>query len=145
MFDLMWELGILKACRLRATPIRLRVLHLFNNLDKGTHIGIDAIAAGLEKYGQRKSPGSIYRTLKEFEDSDLLIKHQFEGVGTVYELATDQIHGHIVCLHCNKIDEYRDDRMDILRQELVGSLGAELINHTHNIYVVCKECRSSSV
>ena len=145
MFDLMWELGILKAHRLRATPIRLRVLHLFNNLEKGTHLGIDAISEGLEKYGQKKSPGSIYRTLKEFEDSELLIKHQFESLGTVYELATDQIHGHIICLHCSKIEEYRDARIDSLRQELVTSRGADLINHTHNIYVVCKACKSSGI
>ena len=145
MFDLMWELGVLKACRLRATPIRLRVLHLFNNLERGSHLTIEAISDGLEKYGQRKSPGSIYRTLKEFEDSELLIKHNFEGVGTVYESATDQIHGHVVCLHCNRIYEYQNAQIDSLRQELVTSLDAELITHTHNIYIVCKDCRTGRV
>ena len=84
MIDLVY-IAILKANRLRPTIVRLAVLSMISSYEKGTHFTIEKICDDLRGTGVRKSIGSVYRTLKEFEDSGLVIRHQFDSIGTVYE------------------------------------------------------------
>ena len=74
--------------------------------------------------------GSIYRTLKEFEDSGIVIRHQFDSIGTVYESNTGADHDHTVCVVCGKIREFYKTEFDSLRKEVVSESKGRLIKHT---------------
>lgn len=139
MIDLVY-IAILKANRLRPTTVRLAVLSAMSDYEEGTHFTIEKICDELISRGVRKSVGSIYRTLKEFEDSGIVIRHQFDSIGTVYESNTGAEHDHTVCVVCGKIREFHKTEFDSLRKEVVSESKGRLIKHTQTLYVVCEDC-----
>ena len=138
MIDVL-NIAILKANRLRPTTVRLAVLSVISGYEEGTHFTIEKICDDLSSSGVRKSVGSVYRTLKEFEDTGIVIRHQFDSVGTVYESNT-QDHDHTVCVACGKIKEFYKTEFDALRKEVVSESKGRLIKHTQTLYVVCEDC-----
>ena len=139
MIDLVY-IAILKANRLRPTTVRLAVLSMISSYEEGTHFTIEKICDDLRNNGVRKSIGSVYRSLKEFEESGLVIRHQFDSIGTVYESGTSTDHDHSVCVACGKIMEFHREEFDSLREEVVFEARARLIKHTQTLYVVCEDC-----
>ncbi len=139
MIDLVY-IAILKANRLRPTTVRLAVLSMISSYEEGTHFTIEKICDDLRGNGVRKSIGSVYRTLKEFEDSGIVIRHQFDSIGTVYESNSGADHDHMVCVVCGKIKEFYKTEFDSLRKEVVSDSKGRLIKHTQTLYVVCEDC-----
>ena len=139
MIDLVY-IAILKANRLRPTTVRLAVLSMISSYEEGTHFTIEKICDDLRGNGVKKSIGSVYRTLKEFEDSSLVIRHQFDSIGTVYESSTSTAHDHTVCVACGKIMEFYREEFDSLREEVVFEAKGRLIKHTQTLYVMCEDC-----
>ena len=139
MIDLVY-IAILKANRLRPTTVRLAVLSVMSDYEEGTHFTIEKIFDDLISSGVRKSVGSIYRTLKEFEDSGIVIRHQFDSIGTVYESNTGPDHDHTVCVVCGKIKEFYKPEFNSLRKEVVSESKGRLIKHTQTLYVMCEDC-----
>ena len=139
MIDLVY-VAILKANRLRPTTVRLAVLSMISSYEEGTHFTIEKICDDLRTNGVRKSIGSVYRTLKEFEDSGLVIRHNFDLIGTVYESSASTDHDHTVCVACGKIMEFYRKEFDLLREEVVFEAKGRLIKHTQTLYVVCEDC-----
>lgn len=139
MIDLVY-IAILKANRLRPTTVRLAVLSVMSAYEEGTHFTIEKICDDLASNGVRKSVGSVYRTLKEFEDSGIVIRHQFDSIGTVYESNTGAEHDHTVCVACGNITEFHKTEFDSLRKEVVSESKGRLIKHTQTLYVVCRDC-----
>lgn len=134
------HIAILKASRLRPTTVRLAVFAVISNYQEGTHFSIEKIVDDLTKSGIRKSVGAVYRTLKEFEDSNIVIRHHFDSIGTVYESNTGQDHDHMVCIVCGKINEFCNAEFDALRNAVVCESKVRLIRHTQTLYVVCEDC-----
>ena len=134
------HIAILKASRLRPTTVRLAVFSVIASYEEGTHFSIEKIVGDLSRSGIKKSVGAVYRTLKEFEDSNILTRHHFDSIGTVYESSTGQNHDHMVCLVCGKINEFRDAEFDFLRNAVVCKSKGRLLKHTQTLYVVCEDC-----
>ena len=130
MIDLVY-IAILKANRLRPTTVRLAVLSMISSYEEGTHFTIEKICDDLRGNGVRKSIGSVYRTLKEFEDSGLVIRHQFDLIGTVYESSANTDHDHTVCIACGKIMEFYREEFDSLRKEVVFEAKGRPVSYTH--------------
>tara|TARA_B100001093_G_C26737861_1_gene975274 strand:- start:47 stop:469 length:423 start_codon:yes stop_codon:yes gene_type:complete len=139
MIDLV-HIATLKANRLRPTTVRLAVLSVMSGYEEGTHFTIEKIVDDLASSGVRKSVGSVYRTLKEFEDSGIVIRHLFDSIGTVYESNTGTDHDHTVCVVCGVIKEFHKTEFDSLRKEVVSESKGRLIKHTQILYVVCENC-----
>ncbi len=134
------EIALLKSCGLRPTPNRLSVLQtLFSSAE--THFDIDLLIDTIALNFKPLSMGSVYRTLKEFEEAGLVLRHQFEGLSTVYELSREADHDHMVCVNCNQISEFYSDRMKTLQNEIPEKNGAQLVAHHHVLYVLCQQCR----
>lgn len=134
------HLAILKASRLRPTTVRLAIFSMISSYEEGTHFSIEKIVSDLSRSGIRKSIGAIYRTLKEFEDSNLVIRHHFDSIGTVYESSTGQNHDHMVCLVCGKINEFCNAEFNSLRNAVVCESRGRLVKHAQTLYVVCEDC-----
>ena len=134
------EIAILKACGLRPTPNRLSVLQTLRSSAE-VHFDIDMLIDAVAHNYRPLSMGSVYRTLKEFEEAGLVLRHQFEGLSTVYELSREADHDHMICVHCNQISEFHSEGMKTLQNEIPEESGAQLVAHHHVLYVICQECR----
>lgn len=106
----------------------------------------------LEEFYQhilQRDPGigqtTVYRTLKLLCDAGLATMTHFSGGITRYEVARpDSHHDHLVCLHCGKVVEICEPRIEKLQRELAEKHGFCLSGHVHNLYGLCEACRSTA-
>ena len=49
---------------------------------------------------------TVYRVLTQFESAGIVIRHNFEEGHSVFELANEDHHDHIVCVRCGKVEEF---------------------------------------
>ena len=83
---------------------------------------------------------TIYRVLTQFEEADLVERHQFDSTTSVFELKPDHHHDHIVCVRCHKVIEYESPEIELLQETIAKDHKCQIVDHTHIIYVICAEC-----
>jgi Fur family ferric uptake transcriptional regulator len=77
--------------------------------------------------------------LTQFEAAGLVVRHHFEGGNSVFELATESSHDHIVCIKSGKIKEFSDPVLNKRLEEIAVELGYELTSRTVYLYGVSKD------
>ena len=93
------------------------------------------IYKALLESGDEIGLATVYRVLTQFEVADLVIKHNFEGGQSVYELNRGSHHDHMVCLETGKVIEFVSPEIEKLQHEIVESHGYELADHSLVLYV----------
>lgn len=130
----------LKQHGLKATVPRLKILGLmesstirhFSAEDIYKYFLDDEVELGL---------ATVYRVLTQFETAGIVNRHNFEEGHSVFELARDEHHDHIVCVRCGKVEEFHDHEIEKRQQSIAESLGFELTDHSLNMYGLCSACR----
>ena len=50
-------------------------------------------------------------------------------------------HDHLICVKCGKIEEFMDDKIESIQDDIVKSLGFKMIRHIHQLFVLCDKCQ----
>ena len=127
----------LKEYGLKVTQPRVEILKLFEDFPN-KHFTIDEISNSLKK--NSTGIATIYRVLNQFESIGLINKLKLDDEQVRYELNTGEHHDHIICIKCNKIIEFYDEKLEKLQEKIVKRFNAKLIDHNLNIYVECENC-----
>ena len=134
-----YETEELKKVGLKATLPRIHVLQLLLS-NEGEHMSAEVVYRKLHESGVDVNLATIYRVLTQFEEADLVERHQFDNTTSVFELKPDQHHDHIVCVRCHKVMEYERPEIEILQENIAKDHKCQIVDHTHIIYVICAEC-----
>lgn len=130
----------IKDAGLKITLPRVKILQILES-SSIHHMSAEDVYKALLTKGEEVGLATVYRVLTQFEDAGLVVRHNFEGGHSVFEVATEEHHDHIVCVKCGQVEEFRDDEIEA-RQKLVASnLGFELTDHNLNMYGLCPDCR----
>jgi Fur family ferric uptake transcriptional regulator len=124
----------LKKAGLKVTLPRVKILELFEK-SAGQHMTAEDIYKSLLETGDDIGLATVYRVLTQFEVADLVIKHNFEGGQSVYELNRGSHHDHMVCLETGKVIEFFSPEIEQLQHEIVESHGYEMADHSLVLYV----------
>ncbi len=84
---------------------------------------------------------TVYRALVFLEEADLISSISLDRDGKKFETNFKNHHDHLICVRCNKIVEFHDDDIETKQENIAKDKGFELINHTMNLYGVCKDCQ----
>jgi Fur family ferric uptake transcriptional regulator len=79
---------------------------------------------------------TVYRTLKLFEELNLLEKHTFKLGRSRYEVSSKEHHDHLIDVKNNKILEFNSDAIEELQKKVAKSLGYKLVDHRLELYCV---------
>jgi Fur family ferric uptake transcriptional regulator len=124
----------LKKAGLKVTLPRVKILEILENR-KGRHMTAEDIYKALLESGDDIGLATVYRVLTQFEVADLVIKHNFEGGQSVYELNRGSHHDHMVCLETGQVIEFFSPEIEKLQHEIVESHGYDLDDHSLVLYV----------
>jgi len=80
--------------------------------------------------------------LTQFESAGIVIRHHFEEGHSVFELAGETHHDHIVCVRCGRVEEFHDYEIENRQRMVAERLGFELTDHNLNMYGLCLSCKS---
>ena len=130
----------LKEHGLKATVPRLKILELMEE-SKIRHFSAEDIYRYLLKSNVELGLATVYRVLTQFESAGIVIRHNFEEGHSVFELAGDEHHDHIVCVRCGKVEEFHDNEIEQRQNVIAKKLGFELTDHNLNMYGLCPSCK----
>ena len=80
------------------------------------------------------SIATVYRTVRLFEEADILERHDFRDGRSRYELLTDEHHDHMIDIESGEVIEFLDDEIEKLQAEIAKKLGYKLVDHRMELY-----------
>ena len=81
---------------------------------------------------------TVYRVLTQFEEAGLVTKHNFDDGRSVFELASEEHHDHIVNIDTGEVIEFVDEEIERRQKEIVEERGYTLEDHSLVLYVRAK-------
>ena len=84
----------------------------------------------------RISLATVYRTLRLFEEVNLLERHDFRGGRARYEQIPDEHHDHLIDLETGSVIEFQSAEIEALQRGVAEKLGYRLIDHRLELYAV---------
>ena len=82
------------------------------------------------------SIATVYRTVRLFEESGIIERHDFRDGRSRYEEAPDHHHDHLIDMKTGKVVEFVDEEIERLQQAIAQRLGYKLVDHRLELYGV---------
>jgi Fur family ferric uptake transcriptional regulator len=103
------------------------------------HPDVDELYNRVSKIDSKISIATIYRTVKLFEESGILAKHEFKGGKARYEELNESHHDHLIDIKSGEIIEFVDEEIEKLQKKVADKYGYELVDHKLELYGVKKK------
>lgn len=134
----------LKKAGLKATLPRLKILSILEEA-KVRHMTAEDVYKALLKMGEEVGLATVYRVLTQFEAAGLVIRHNFEGDRSVFELNQGHHHDHMVCVECGKVFEFYDPAIEERQRKVAAREGFIIDGHSLHLYGICEGMKKSGV
>jgi Fur family transcriptional regulator, ferric uptake regulator len=134
----------LKKAGLKATLPRRKILEIFESAEH-PHLTAEEVYQRLRSSGEEVGLATVYRVLTQFESAGLLIRHNFEGGRSVYEVNQGGHHDHMVCVSCGKVFEFYDKAIEERQHRMAEEAGFVMEEHSLYLYGVCEGMKQHGV
>ena len=98
------------------------------------HPDVDELHKRVSKIDKKVSIATVYRTVKLFEESGILEKHDFKGGKARYEQSPDTHHDHLIDVNSGEIIEFVDQEIENLQNKIAEKYGYKLVDHRLELY-----------
>ena len=98
------------------------------------HPDVDELHKRVNKIDKKISIATVYRTVKLFEESGIVEKHDYKGGKARYEAAPEEHHDHLIDINSGEIIEFVDKDIEILQNKVAEKLGYKLVDHKLELY-----------
>ncbi len=102
------------------------------------HPDVDELYNRVSKIEPKISIATVYRTVKLFEESGIVAKHDFKGGKARYEELSESHHDHLIDVKTGEIIEFVDEEIEKLQKKVAEKYGYELVDHKLELYGVKK-------
>ena len=82
----------------------------------------------------RISMATVYRTIRLFEDCEVLEKHDFGDGRSRYEEASEEHHDHLIDISSGEVIEFQNSEIERIQKEIARKLGYDLVDHRLELY-----------
>jgi len=103
------------------------------------HPDVDELYKRVSKIDSKISIATIYRTVKLFEESGILTKHDFKGGKARYEKLSDNHHDHLIDIKTGEIIEFVNEEIEKLQKKVADQYGYDLVDHKLELYGIKKK------
>ena len=109
--------------------------------DSSDHPDVESVHKRAVKIDKRIGIATVYRTIKLFEDNNLLEKHEFKGYSSRYETVREN-HHHLIDVKSGRVKEFRNTLVDAMQKQVAKEMGYKLIDYRLELYAVPVKSRS---
>ena len=103
------------------------------------HPDVDELYNRVSKIDLKISIATVYRTVKLFEELEILAKHEFKGGKARYEQLSESHHDHLIDVKSGEIIEFVDQEIEKLQKKVAEKYGYDLVDHKLELYGVKKK------
>ena len=107
--------------------------------DSNDHPDVDELHNRVSKIDSKISIATVYRTVKLFEESGIVTKHDFRGGKARYEQLMESHHDHLIDIKTGEIIEFVDDEIEKLQNKVAEKHGYDLVDHKLELYGIKKK------
>jgi Fur family ferric uptake transcriptional regulator len=104
--------------------------------DSGDHPDVEALHQRATAIDPRISIATVYRTVRLFEEANILEKHDFGNGRARYEEIPESHHDHLIDIDSGKVMEFRNEEIEALQRAVAEKLGYRLVDHRLELYAV---------
>ena len=104
--------------------------------ESSDHPDVDELYLRVSKIDPKISIATVYRTVKLFEESGILMKHDFKDGKARYELNDD--HNHLIDIKSGNIIEFTDEEIEKIQKRIAEKHGYKLVDSKLELYCVKK-------
>ena len=103
------------------------------------HPDVDELYNRVSKIDPKISIATVYRTVKLFEESGIVTKHDFKGGKARYEELSESHHDHLIDIKTGEIIEFVDQEIEKLQTKVAEKYGYKLVDHKLELYGIKKK------
>jgi Fur family transcriptional regulator, ferric uptake regulator len=100
------------------------------------HPDVEELYRRCAEIDQHISISTVYRTVKLFEDSGIIERHDFREGRARYEQIPDSHHDHLINLRNGQVIEFQSEEIERLQAEIARKLGYKLVDHRLELYAL---------
>jgi Fur family ferric uptake transcriptional regulator len=119
---------------LRMTEQRRVIARVLNDSDD--HPDVEELYRRCFQIDNRISISTVYRTVKLFEDSGIIEKHDFREGRARFEQISETHHDHLINLRSGEVIEFQSEEIERLQAEVARKLGYRLVDHRLELYAI---------
>ena len=102
--------------------------------ESSDHPDVDDLHKRVNKLDSKISIATVYRTVKLFEESGIVAKHEFKGNKARYEQTGQEHHDHLIDINTGEIIEFVNEDIEELQKKVAAKLGYKLVDHRLELY-----------
>ena len=102
--------------------------------DAADHPDVEELHRRASKLDSNISIATVYRTVRLFEEADILERHDFGDGRARYEEATDEHHDHLINMKTGQVIEFQNDEIERLQEAIARHYGMRLVGHRLELY-----------
>jgi len=100
------------------------------------HPDVEEIHRRASEIDPRISIATVYRTMRLFEESGVVERHDFQDGRSRYEEATETHHDHLIDLKSGAVIEFMNEEIERLQKKIAEQHGYRLVAHRLELYGV---------
>ena len=100
------------------------------------HPDVEEVYRRASKQDPRISIATVYRTVRLFEEANILERHDFGDGRSRYEEATEEHHDHLINIQSGRVIEFRSEDIEALQRVIAEQHGFRLVGHRLELYGV---------
>ena len=104
--------------------------------DAEDHPDVEQVYRRATEIDPRISIATVYRTVRLFEEANILARHDFGDGRARYEEMPTQHHDHLSDIQSGRVIEFRNEEIEKLQRLIAQQLGYKLVDHRLELFAV---------
>jgi len=119
---------------MRMTEQRKIIARVLSNATD--HPDVEEVYKRANKLDSRISIATVYRTVRLFEEANIIERHEFGDGRARYEEVTDDHHDHLIDVKSGQVIEFQNAEIEKLQEQVATENGMKLVGHRLELYCV---------
>lgn len=104
--------------------------------DSDDHPDVEEVHRRANAIDSRISIATVYRTVRLFEDANIINRHDFGDGRARYEEVSEEHHDHLINIQSGEIVEFQNEEIEALQIKIAEKYGMKLVGHRLELYGV---------
>lgn len=104
--------------------------------ESADHPDVEEVYRRATEIDPRISIATVYRTVRLFEEADILERHDFGDGRARYEESVEDHHDHLIDVQSGRVIEFTSPDIEALQRRIAETYGFRLVGHRLELYGV---------
>ena len=98
------------------------------------HPDVEEVHRRAADWDPRISIATVYRTVRLWEEANILERHDFGDGRSRYEEVTEDHHDHLIDMKSGRVVEFQNEEIEELQDKIAKAHGMKLVGHRLELY-----------